>query len=102
MLGIGLWELAAIVVVLFIFLKPEDIPKALRALGRLYGRFTAMTGGFTRAVEEGMREAEREERERLRAQARESASPADPATAAIQPPRESPADDEPADSSGKE
>ena len=62
MLGIGLWELVVIIVVLAVFLRPQDIPRALRKLGRLYGKLTSLSSGLLREVESGRREAEAEHR----------------------------------------
>ena len=61
MFGIGLWELAAILVVLLVLTRPGDAPALMRKLGRLYGRFTAMSGTFRREIDAGIREGEKEQ-----------------------------------------
>ena len=54
MFGIGIWELLGIVIALIVFLRPEDVPKALRKLGRLYGRLTRLSREWTGEVRKGM------------------------------------------------
>ncbi len=61
MFGIGLWEIAGIVVVLLVFMRPQDIPAAVRKLGRLYGRLTSMSGKLRMEIDRGIREAEQED-----------------------------------------
>ena len=39
MFGFGLSEFFIIIVVLFMIMKPEDLPKLFREIGRLYGTF---------------------------------------------------------------
>jgi Sec-independent protein translocase protein TatA len=36
MFGLGIGELAIIVIIIIIFVKPEDLPKFFRKVGRLY------------------------------------------------------------------
>jgi Sec-independent protein translocase protein TatA len=54
MFGIGIWEFVGIVVALVVFLRPEDVPKALNKLGRLYGKLTRMSREWTGEVKRGM------------------------------------------------
>ncbi len=61
MFGIGLWEIAGIVVVLLVFMRPQDIPAAVRKLGRLYGRLTSMSGKLRMEIDRGIREAQQED-----------------------------------------
>ena len=42
MLGIGLWEIIAVLVAALIFVRPEDWPKLVRSLGRATGQLRAM------------------------------------------------------------
>ncbi len=37
MFGLGIWELIIIIVAVVIFVKPEDLPKFFRKVGKLYG-----------------------------------------------------------------
>ena len=68
MFGLGFWEIVAIVVVLFLFVKPERIPDLVRKIGRGYGWLSRMTRGFREGVDRFEREArdtlERSERNR--------------------------------------
>lgn len=75
MFGIGLWELAVILVVLLVFTRPADAPQFMRKLGRLYGRFRAMSGTFRREIDAGIREGERDQlrEERLQREAGDTA-----------------------------
>lgn len=61
MFGIGLWEIIGIVLVLLVFMRPEDIPAAVRKLGRLYGRLTSMSGKLRMEIDQGIREAQKED-----------------------------------------
>jgi len=37
MFGIGVWEIVVIVIVAVVLIRPRDLPKTLRRLGRAYG-----------------------------------------------------------------
>jgi Sec-independent protein translocase protein TatA len=37
MFGLGIWELVIIIIVVVLFVKPEDLPKFFRKVGKLYG-----------------------------------------------------------------
>ncbi len=37
MFGLGIWELVIIVIVVILFVRPEDMPKFFRKVGKLYG-----------------------------------------------------------------
>ncbi|MDR2742329.1 MAG: hypothetical protein LBB98_09285 [Treponema sp.] len=39
MFGIGFSEIVLVGLIFIIFIKPEDLPKFFRTLGRLYGKF---------------------------------------------------------------
>jgi sec-independent protein translocase protein TatB len=41
MFGIGFSEIIVLLVILIVFVRPDDLPKFLRTLGRLYGRARA-------------------------------------------------------------
>ena len=38
MFGIGFSEILVIVIILFVFIRPEDLPKIMRAAGKYYGK----------------------------------------------------------------
>jgi sec-independent protein translocase protein TatB len=38
MFGIGLSEIILVILIVIIFIKPDDLPKFLRSAGRLYGK----------------------------------------------------------------
>ena len=40
MFGLGVWEIALICIVVLVFVRPEELPRAMRKLGTLYGRVT--------------------------------------------------------------
>ena len=42
MFGIGFAEVIVIFLVMIIFIRPEDLPKTLRSMGRIYGKFKLM------------------------------------------------------------
>ena len=42
MFGIGFAEVIVILVVMIIFIRPEDLPKTMRTLGRFYGKIKAI------------------------------------------------------------
>ena len=46
MLGLGFWEIALISVMVLIFVRPEELPRAMRYLGKFYGRITGTTEKF--------------------------------------------------------
>lgn len=37
MFGLGIWELLVIFIVVIIFIKPEDLPRFFRKVGKMYG-----------------------------------------------------------------
>jgi sec-independent protein translocase protein TatB len=41
MFGIGFSEIIVLLVIIIVFVRPDDLPKFLRTLGRLYGRARA-------------------------------------------------------------
>ena len=42
MFGIGFGEILIVLLIAIIFIRPEDLPKFLRAAGRLYGQIKKM------------------------------------------------------------
>ena len=46
MLGLGFWEIAIISVIVLIFVRPEELPRVMRFLGKFYGRITGTTEKF--------------------------------------------------------
>ena len=50
MFGLGFWELVVIAVVVILFVKPTDLPRFLRSLGRTYKRFKDLYRGVTRII----------------------------------------------------
>ena len=46
MLGLGFWEIALISVMVLIFVRPEELPRAMKYLGKFYGRITGTTEKF--------------------------------------------------------
>ncbi len=46
MFGIGLTEIVVIAVVALIFLRPKDLPRLFRTMGKAYRRITAEVGEF--------------------------------------------------------
>jgi sec-independent protein translocase protein TatB len=39
MFGIGFSEIVLVALIFIIFIKPEDLPRVFRSIGRLYGKF---------------------------------------------------------------
>ena len=60
MFGLGLWEIAAIALVAVLFIKPADIPKVARFIGRIYGTLTQ----FARSSLKMLREMEADSEEK--------------------------------------
>ena len=50
MFGLGIWEIAIIVVVILLIFKPEDIPKLIRNLGRVTRQLKDMYRGVSSVV----------------------------------------------------
>ena len=50
MFGLGIWEIAVIVVVILLIFKPEDIPKLIRNLGRVTRQLKDMYRGVSSVV----------------------------------------------------
>ena len=46
MLGLGFWEIALISIIVLIFVRPEELPRVMRYLGKFYGRITGNTEKF--------------------------------------------------------
>ena len=49
-MGIGATEMVVILVVLILFIRPEDIPKTVRMLGKFYAQFMDMYRSFMREM----------------------------------------------------
>jgi Sec-independent protein translocase protein TatA len=45
MFGIGFTEIIVIVIVLLVFMKPEDLPSTVRMIGKLYGKWQRLYYG---------------------------------------------------------
>ena len=50
MFGLGFWEIAAVVIVLLLVIKPTDLPRFLRQLGGFYGRIRDFSKGVTKMM----------------------------------------------------
>ena len=50
MFGLGIWEIAIIVVVILLIFKPEDIPKLIRNLGKVTRQMKDMYRGVSSVV----------------------------------------------------
>ena len=57
MFGIGIWEIAVIVLVFIIAVRPGDLPAVMRKIGRVYRDLSDLSRDFAEAVN---REAEKE------------------------------------------
>jgi Sec-independent protein translocase protein TatA len=76
MFGIGFSEIIIIFLAVIIFVRPDDLPKFLRTLGRLYGRAKKVYQELTAVKDRIIQEID------------EAASPADPPTVPPPAPRE--------------
>ena len=56
MFGIGFAEVVVILLVMIIFIRPEDLPKTLRTMGRFYGKFKSMYKEVVDTKDQIMRE----------------------------------------------
>ena len=59
MFGIGFSEIVVILLVMIIFIRPEDLPKTLRSLGRLYGKLRLIYKEIMDSRAEIMKEIEK-------------------------------------------
>ena len=59
MFGIGFSEIVVILLVMIIFIRPEDLPKTLRSLGRLYGKLKLIYKEIMDSRAEIMKEIEK-------------------------------------------
>lgn len=50
MFGLGMMEIMVIFLAAFLVLKPEDLPKFFRGLGRVYAYFREMYRAFMREI----------------------------------------------------
>lgn len=58
MFDVGAPELLVIAIVMIVVVGPKDLPKMLRAFGRMTSKMRAMAGDFRKQFDEAMREAE--------------------------------------------
>lgn len=54
MFGLGVWEIALICVALLVFVRPEELPRVMRKVGRLYGRVTGSSRRIMRQFQYSM------------------------------------------------
>lgn len=54
MFGLGVWEIALICVALLVFVRPEELPRVMRKVGRLYGRVTGSSRRIMRQFQQSM------------------------------------------------
>jgi len=81
---LSLPHLAVLFVIALVIFGPQKLPELARMLGKATAEFRKMTGDFRYALEEEVREIERQTRIRD-AEAAASASPYTPPPAAVQP-----------------
>ena len=51
MFGLGLGEIIVIVIALVVFVRPKDLPRLARRLGRAYGQLRAQLSDFRETLE---------------------------------------------------
>ena len=61
MFDVGYSELLVIAIVLIVVIGPKDLPKMLRAFGRMMTKFRTVSGDFRRQFDDALREAELDE-----------------------------------------
>lgn len=61
MLEVGYSEILVIAIVLIVVVGPKDLPKMLRAFGRMMTKFRTVSGDFRRQFDDALREAELDE-----------------------------------------
>lgn len=54
--GLGLFEIAIVVLALILFVRPEDLPKLVRHVGRLYGELQRQLNHFKHLTRDAMDE----------------------------------------------
>ncbi|MDP6450109.1 MAG: hypothetical protein QF773_04795 [Lentisphaeria bacterium] len=54
--GLGLFEIAIVMLALIIFVRPEDLPKLVRYVGRLYGDLQRQLNHFKHLTRDAMDE----------------------------------------------
>ena len=59
--GLGLFEIAIVVLALIIFVRPEDLPKLVRYVGRLYGDLQRQLNHFKHLTRDAMDELRNEQ-----------------------------------------
>lgn len=64
MFGIDTSEILIVVIAALIFIGPKELPGAMRAIGRFFGKIRHYARHFTAGIETAMREAEMEEMEK--------------------------------------
>ena len=64
MFGIDTSEILIVVIAALIFIGPKELPGAMRAIGRFFGKIRHYSRHFTAGIENAMREAELEEMEK--------------------------------------
>ena len=60
MFGLGIWEIAAIVLVAVIVIRPRDLPGFIRNVGRLYRKALVVYRDVTRTLRETGQEIRRQ------------------------------------------
>jgi sec-independent protein translocase protein TatB len=60
MFGIGLGEIAVVLVVALVLIRPKDLPALLRKAGRLWGKLGAMSDKARDVAKKAAREAARD------------------------------------------
>jgi len=63
--GLGLFEIAIVLLALIIFVRPEDLPKLVRHVGRLYGDLQRQLNHFKHLTRDAMDELRNDQVEPL-------------------------------------
>ena len=58
MLEVGYSEILVIAIVLIVVVGPKDLPKMLRAFGRMMTKFRTVSGDFRRQFDDALREGQ--------------------------------------------
>ena len=85
MLEVGYSEILVIAIVLIVVVGPKDLPKMLRAFGRMMTKFRTVSGDFRRQFDDALRAAELDEVRNLdpRNQLRDAFNPLRQATSSL-------------------
>ena len=56
MFGIGLWELIIIGIVIIVFIKPKDLPRFMRKIGKIYKDLQGMNTMVKKQINDTLKE----------------------------------------------